>query len=179
MIFRKLFFESSIVGEENFDETKENPGRLGLFFVGNSVKVATKSIINGVEHLLQPSDESGFIEEHLEFSNEEIDALCPNHRCSTIDRQFNYEIQIDSNNEKSDQIRSFQCTIYIPSSNGISVISDIDDTVKISNVLCKRLLLKHTFYSYFKPVEGMSDLYQKWSEQKCQFHYVSASPWQL
>jgi phosphatidate phosphatase APP1 len=25
----------------------------------------------------------------------------------------------------------------------------------------------------------MSELYQKWSEQKCQFHYVSASPWQL
>lgn len=167
-----------VLGEE-MSETIENPGRLGLFFVGNSVKVAAKSIINGVEHLLQPADESGFIEECLELSDEEVHALCPNGSSSEIDRQFDYEIQMDSNNEKPHSFRNFKCTIYIPSADGVSVISDIDDTVKISNVLCKRLLLKHTFYSYFKPVEGMNELYQKWAEQQCQFHYVSASPWQL
>ena len=44
-----------------------------------------------------------------------------------------------------------------------------------ANVCCWNTLSN----SYFKAVEGMSELYQKWSEQKCQFHYVSASPWQL
>jgi len=157
---------------------------LGLFFVGNPVKVVTKSIINGVEHLLQPSDESGFVEENLELSDKEIESLCATTNSECKDRKFEYQIQVNNQTKKKDDnneddYKTFKCTIYVLARDGISIISDIDDTVKISNVLSKRSLLKHTFYSYFKPVEGMSDLYQKWSEQNCQFHYVSASPWQL
>ena len=149
------------------------------------MKVVTKSIINGVEHLLNPSDESGFIEQQLEISDKEIEALCEPSGSQAIDRKFDYELQLhetkkkDQKDDDKDTVKTFKCTIYVPSAQGVSVISDIDDTVKISNVLSKRLLLKHTFYSYFKPVDGMSELYQKWSEQQCQFHYVSASPWQL
>lgn len=149
------------------------------------MKIVTKSIINGVEHLLNPSDESGFIEQQLELSDKEIEALCVPDASKTTDRKFEFDLQLhdtkkkDQKGEEKDTIKGFKCTIYVPSAQGISVISDIDDTVKISNVLSKRLLLKHTFYSYFKPVEGMNELYQKWSEQQCQFHYVSASPWQL
>ncbi|UJR30867.1 hypothetical protein I4U23_018382 [Adineta vaga] len=170
---------------------EENPGRLGLFFAGNPVKIATKSIINGVEHLLKPSDESGFIEERLEFADKEIKLLCSETHSDCEDRKFEYQIQINPAKElaenKDEQVerndsedcKTFNCTVYVLHQHGTSIISDIDDTVKISNVLSKRLLLKHTFYSYFKPVKGMSELYQKWYEQKCQFHYVSASPWQL
>ncbi len=166
----------SLAGE--FGEPNENPGRLGLFFVGNSVKVLTKSIINGVEHLLQPSDESGFIEHQLELPDNEIKALATTIHPESEDRKFEYEIQI--NESKTDvRYKTFKCTIYVLAPVGVSVISDIDDTIKVTKVLNKRSLLKHTFYSYFKPVEGMNDLYQKWSEQRCQFHYVSASPWQL
>ncbi len=156
---------------------------MGLFFVGSSIKIATKSIINGVEHLLQPSDESGFIEEHIELPDQEVISHCILTHEGCKDRKFEYEIQINNPKKKveshEDGYKTFKCTVYVLARHGLSVISDIDDTVKISNVLSKRSLLKHTFYSYFKPVEGMSELYQKWSEQKCQFHYVSASPWQL
>ena len=171
--------------EEELGQLNDNPGRLGLFFVGNSVKVATKSIINGVEHLLQPSDESGFIEEHLEIPDADIESLCSTSQSTRAEREFDYEIQLSESKKASskendeDNSKAFKCTIYILSAHGTSVISDIDDTVKISNVLSKRSLLKHTFYSYFKPVDGMSELYQRWNEQNCQFHYVSASPWQL
>ncbi|CAF2469265.1 unnamed protein product [Rotaria sp. Silwood2] len=171
--------------QEEFGTPDENPGRLGLFFVGSSVKIVTKSIINGVEHLLQPADESGFIEENLELSDEEIQSLSTTTHSDSQDRKFEYQIQIDQSKKtdkrqkKDDNNKTFQCTIYVLSPDGFSVISDIDDTIKVSDVLSKRLLLKHTFYSYFKPIEGISDLYQKWHEQKCQFHYVSASPWQL
>lgn len=162
-------------------EPDENPGRLGLFFVGNSVKVVTKSIINGVEHLLQPSDESGFIEEKLYLPNQEITSLCTRIHPEAEDKKFDYEIQLNEAkaDELGDRLKAFKCTIYVLAAHGVSVISDIDDTIKITKVLSKRALLKHTFYNYFEPVEGMSELYQKWSEQKCQFHYVSASPWQL
>jgi hypothetical protein len=157
--------------------------------VGNSVKIATKAIIDGVEHLLQPSDASGFIEERLELPDKEIISLCAATHSECKDKKFEYQIQInrmdksdikkENDNNNNDNYKTFTCTVYVLARHGISVISDIDDTIKISNVLSKRLLLKHTFYTYFKPVEGMSDLYQKWNEQKCQFHYVSASPWQL
>ncbi len=163
---------------DEFDETNENPGRLGFFFAANSVKVAAKSVINGVEHLLQPADDSGFIEEEIELSDQEIQSLCTTIHPESYDRKFDYEIQI--NPSKTDvNYKVFKCTIYVLASYGVSIISDIDDTIKISQVLSKRSLLKNTFYSYFKPVDGMNELYQKWSEQKCQFHYVSSSPWQL
>ncbi|CAF4845665.1 unnamed protein product [Rotaria socialis] len=60
-----------------------------------------------------------------------------------------------------------------------SLLIDIDDTIKFTNAINKTLLLKHTFYDCFEPITGMNELYQKWHEQKCQFHYVSANPWQL
>ncbi|CAF1387007.1 unnamed protein product [Rotaria sordida] len=166
---------------DDFGKPNQNPGRLGLFFVGRSVKVITKSIINDVEHLLQPSDESGFIEEELELSDEEIQSLAQHTHPESNDRKFEYGIQIDESkmDVKSDNYKTFQCIIYVLASYGTSIISDIDDTIKISKVLSKRSLLKHTFYNDFTTVQGMSELYQKWNEQNCQFHYVSASPWQL
>ena len=63
---------------------------------------------------------------------------------------------------------------------GLSIISDIDDTVKLSDVLNKRELLRNTFLREFVPVEGMAELYRHWGEEhEAVFHYVSASPWQL
>ena len=63
---------------------------------------------------------------------------------------------------------------------GLSVISDIDDTVKVSHVLEKKRLVQHTFLQEFQPVPGMASLYQRWHQEKqASFHYVSSSPWQL
>jgi hypothetical protein len=62
---------------------------------------------------------------------------------------------------------------------GVSVISDIDDTIKHSEVTSRRALLANTFLREFQPVEGMASLYRQWAEQGAAFHYVSSSPWQL
>ncbi len=63
---------------------------------------------------------------------------------------------------------------------GVSVISDIDDTIKISDVLDKSALLKNTFCRPFKPVEDMAGVYRGWeASHGARFHYVTASPWQL
>lgn len=62
---------------------------------------------------------------------------------------------------------------------GISVISDIDDTIKISHVHDKRELLDRTFLRPFRSVAGMPDLYRRWEERGAVFHYTSATPWQL
>lgn len=62
---------------------------------------------------------------------------------------------------------------------GVSVISDIDDTIKVSAVGNRRELLRNTFCRPMKPVPGMVEVYRAWAERGAHLHYVSASPWQL
>ncbi len=63
---------------------------------------------------------------------------------------------------------------------GLSVISDIDDTIKITEVRDREAMLRNTFLRPFRPAPGMAALYERWrTNDHAQFHYVSASPWQL
>jgi len=62
---------------------------------------------------------------------------------------------------------------------GLSVISDIDDTIKISNVRKRSEVVMNTFCRPFQPVSGMAEVYQRWALDGARFHYVTASPWQL
>ncbi|MFM9963725.1 MAG: phosphatidate phosphatase App1 family protein [Planctomycetaceae bacterium] len=61
----------------------------------------------------------------------------------------------------------------------VRVISDIDDTIKISQVRDKPELLLNTFCRPFRLVPGMADMYRAWEKTGARFHYVSGSPWQL
>lgn len=61
----------------------------------------------------------------------------------------------------------------------VRVISDIDDTIKISQVRDKPALLLNTFCRQFRPAPGMAEMYRVWEESGARFHYVSGSPWQL
>ncbi len=75
--------------------------------------------------------------------------------------------------------RSFEGRVELLAPTGISVISDLDDTIKESSVLDKKELLANTFLREFKAVQGMAGLYRSWKERGAAFHYLSASPWQL
>lgn len=75
--------------------------------------------------------------------------------------------------------RKFTGDVLVLRREGVSVISDIDDTIKVSNVRDKRALVANTFLKEYEPVEGMADLYQVLAEKGAAFHYLSASPWQL
>ena len=75
--------------------------------------------------------------------------------------------------------RPFTGAVHLLAATGLSVISDIDDTIKVSQVRDRQEMLQNTFVRPFQPVPGMANLYHRWSDQGAQFHYVSASPWQL
>lgn len=70
-------------------------------------------------------------------------------------------------------------TVHLPVPRGLSVISDIDDTIKFSNVGNKRELLANTFLRAFRCIEGMPLVYQRLAKSDVNFHYISATPWQL
>ncbi|CEP19894.1 hypothetical protein [Parasitella parasitica] len=63
---------------------------------------------------------------------------------------------------------------------GVSVISDIDDTIKDTRVLSgARTVLSNTFFNPTRAVPGMADAYLQWYNQGASYHYVSNSPYQL
>jgi hypothetical protein len=62
---------------------------------------------------------------------------------------------------------------------GLSVISDLDDTLKITEVDDRSRALARTFLEEFEPVPGMPELCQRLAARGAAFHYVSLSPWQL
>ena len=70
--------------------------------------------------------------------------------------------------------------VFAVGAAGISVVSDLDDTVKISEVRDWNALMRNTFLRPYRAVPGMSVVYQDWARNSgAQFHYVSGSPWQL
>lgn len=75
--------------------------------------------------------------------------------------------------------RSFVGTIVRLDPAGISVVSDVDDTIKLSDVRDKQRLLERTFLKEFEAVPAMAATYQRWASAGASFHYLSASPWQL
>ena len=76
-------------------------------------------------------------------------------------------------------VKTFTGNFQIIGEKGYSIISDIDDTIKISNVLNKDELTKNVFLREFLPVKGMPQLYKNFEKKGVVFHYVSGSPWQL
>src|SRR5882724_8094128 len=76
--------------------------------------------------------------------------------------------------------RKFGGELSFFDTNGLIVVSDIDDTIKITQVRDRSATLRNTFLEPFQPVPGIADVYRRWAEKSgAQFCYVSASPWQL
>ena len=75
--------------------------------------------------------------------------------------------------------RTFSGRVHLVAPTGLSIVSDVDDTIKDSNVLDRRELIRNTFLRDYRAVAGMAEVYRCWEAAGAAFHYVSASPWQL
>ncbi len=75
--------------------------------------------------------------------------------------------------------REFTGNLQLVEPTGVSIISDVDDTIKHSNVSNRRDLFRNTFTRIFVPVTGMPELYRDCAVAGAVFHFVSGSPWQL
>jgi hypothetical protein len=61
---------------------------------------------------------------------------------------------------------------------GVSVVSDIDDTIKVTEVPAeKAIVLRNTLCRDFIAAPGMADWYKEIGDAS--FHYISGGPWQL
>ena len=80
---------------------------------------------------------------------------------------------------KPGDTRRMKGSVQFVRPRGLSVITDIDDTIKVSEVSDKARLLKNTFLEPYEAVAGMAAIFEKLAANEAVFHYVSSSPWQL
>jgi len=77
--------------------------------------------------------------------------------------------------------RRFDGRVLRLPANGLSVVSDIDDTIKRTQVRDRREMLLNTFAREFAPVPGMAAWFGRIAaaDPAASFHYVSGGPHQL
>ncbi len=115
---------------------------------------------------------SGWFRVKLRLSRELLDQL------RTSGELVDDRITIRAWLSADDHIESVGSVFVLPE-QGSSVVSDIDDTIKETNVGNRRELLANTFLREFRCIEGMAELFRQWAAKGASFHYVSSSPWQL
>ncbi|MEL7495993.1 MAG: App1 family protein [Planctomycetota bacterium] len=127
--------------------------------------------------LRKPTRRNGRFEDTMIIPSSAIDAALSQQSASD-DWQSTRTISFDIHSREK-EIPLARGTLFLIPRFGVSVISDIDDTIKDSQVGNRRELLANTFLREFRSIEGMAEVYQQWATQGAAFHYVSSSPWQL
>jgi len=120
-------------------------------------------------HFLGKSGANGQFTETLRLSKEDVNELL---------EAAGGEVEFAAVMPPGDT-RQFKGSLRFYRPEGWFVISDIDDTIKITEVTDSRATMRNTFLEPFRPVPGMADLYTAWKQAQAGFFYVSASPWQL
>lgn len=154
------------------EETATFKERMRAFLVDNE---GDKTIhIRLGDHVFRAgkSGPNGHFSSDLILSNEQVAAIQATDRGNAVTVRFTAVVPAQDEREFAGQVELVE-------PRGLSVISDVDDTIKISEVGNRRALLANTFLRSFQPVEGMSELYQHWEQLGAKFHYISATPWQL
>ncbi|MBP6862990.1 MAG: DUF2183 domain-containing protein [Neisseriaceae bacterium] len=128
-------------------------------------KVVTLALPDGSQHTLPPTDASGRSSLTVTLPTASV-AQQPQPLPITL-------VTTSSHNSPAGSLW------YVPA-QGLSIISDIDDTVKISEVGDTKKLLQQTFLQPLAPAPGMAQWYQRLTQAEgAAVHYVSSSPLQL
>ena len=170
MLLRVLQRLMSVPASELQSEVFQN--RISCFLVDTErgKRVAVR-IGDRVQMLQRPSKRNGHFRGSLQVATHELQGLTVGHNPP------NGWLNVSVVSDHQSLIGSGQTQLI--GQTGTSVISDIDDTIKHSDVADRRRLLRNTFLKDFEAVGGMSEVYQNWSNEGAAFHYVSSSPWQL
>lgn len=141
---------------------------MGAFFVDNKADKQITVRVGSKEFILEPSTPNGHFSGWIHLPAADVAAL----RKGDF---INFAAVTPAN-----ESRHFEGKIQLIELTGISVVSDIDDTIKISEVRDKSAFFANTFIHPFQAVPQMNSLYSAWAKQgNVVFHYVSGSPWQL
>lgn len=167
-VVRKNLFAAILEGKYGLQETPATAQnfdeRIKWFVVKG--KSEERLIVHVGEHKFEvgPSGSNGYFDDFVSVLQQP----------STAATRFVLGIALEK-----DEHRLFEGEVVAPPENAVMVVSDIDDTIKVSHVKDTGKLLDNTFYRDYEAVPGMVSIYRRWSDQGAVFHYVSSSPWQL
>ncbi len=141
------------------------------YFVSDSIHKARISVALGDQVVqLGPSDSSGYLSTTVTLTNDQVDRFAR-------DGVIAFESLPTRDNPSR-----FPGSAVLVAEEGVIVVSDIDDTIKETNVNNRAAAKANTFLRAFKPVPGMPEAYRAWKESsgpRVHFHIVSAGPWQF
>jgi hypothetical protein len=146
--------------------------RLGVFFADNERGERVRVRCCGREFAMGRSRADGHFEGEIFLEGGEVER-------EGVQDDFGRWVRFEAMTRLGDD-RVFAGRAMLLGEEGVSVISDIDDTIKVTGVLERRAMLRSTFCEAFACVPGMAEMYGRLRERHgAVFHYVSASPWQL
>jgi len=158
-----------VVGFQAEDAEPPDPAiydsRVRLFLVDNERDKSVTVAIGAAQHTVGPSEANGHFRATVTVPVSEVEATDAWLEVTVVDTG-------------AGGTRTGRVQLVPPV--GLSVISDIDDTIKITGVTDKAELLANTFDRELREAPGMADLYRgAVQDRELSFHYVSSSPWQL
>ncbi|KAF9927960.1 hypothetical protein FBU30_002748 [Linnemannia zychae] len=130
----------------------------------------------------------GHFDGTLRVSHEDIEVHRNQNSMSGLSRSKTVTGKIDESHPRFLKLHAYNPEMKEPchgivnlvDPEGVSIISDIDDTIKKTDVVeGARIILENTFLKEMMDVPGMAKVYMNWWKQGAAFHYVSNSPWQL
>jgi phosphatidate phosphatase APP1 len=150
--------------EHDFQAQSHFADRAGLFLADNQRRKQVSVTVAGLTVALGESEPDGHFEGAVTLTGPRTSGEWADVRAVT----------------QATDSRVFAGRVQFIGRRGVSVVSDIDDTIKDSKVLDKRELGANTFLRVYRAAPGMADLYQRWAAHgNVVFHYVSGSPFQL
>jgi len=187
VLLRGWIYQSSIIDtrsvfltllEGQIDSPPARPAninsRIDPFLVDNQSGEVIKVAIGSKVYALDPSLSSGFLSGEIHISSQQAEAIFDKQGNDTY---ISYRVLLPA-----DEKREFKGKIDVVSNDGIIVVSDIDDTIKISEVyISESRLLENIFYKEERSVPDMSTFLQTLENENESplFFYVSGSPKQM
>lgn len=164
--------------DDDVDDASFIDDRVRPFLVDNERDKSITIQVAGESFPAGTSESNGHFSNALSSKNLGSGADSAKTKSDVSNTSANQSLKVTAVLPDGDQ-RSFSGRLHLIPSRGVSVISDIDDTIKHSQVTNKQELIKNTFIRPFQSVDGMSEVYSGLAKSNVAFHYVSGSPWQL
>ncbi len=142
--------------------------RLGLLISDNLGDRRIVISVAGRTHVLPPTGSDGHVRHTIDVPAPDIAAA------GVVSSRLPFRAVLRSRDD-----RDFSGVALLVPPEGRSIISDIDDTVKITHVTDTARMLAATFTKPFAPVPGMAERYRGWAQDGAAIHYVSSTPWHL
>ncbi|RUS21852.1 hypothetical protein BC937DRAFT_91285 [Endogone sp. FLAS-F59071] len=129
-------------------------------------------------HTIRIKPEAGHFQGTIIVSDEDIKRWSAEEKAFTSDHKVIRLLKLQA--FQTETLPPAEGVVNLVNSEGTSIISDIDDTIKDTEILAGgKAVLSNTFLHEFKEVPGMSDIYSTLYARGASIHYVSNGPWQL